>query len=138
MSILNLLLVTVLVGLSNGEEVTLTDVQFTGFIQAQEDGRIVLRYQAGDQHGALFTESISRIEFGYRRGEPFPLTVTLRSGQTLQLASDHRNFLRLRGKTENGEITISHPDPISTPIHVTTRAANRRDDLTIRFLEFRE
>ena len=138
MSILNLLLVTVLVGLTNGEEVTLTDAQFTGFIQAREDGRIVLRYQTGAQHGALFADSISRIDFGYRRGQPFPLTVTLRSGQTLQIASDHRNFLRLRGRTDNGEVTISHPDPLSSPIRLTTRAANRSDDLTIRFLEFRE
>jgi hypothetical protein len=137
MSIVNLVLVTVLVGLTNNTQVTLNDVQFSGFIELQQDGKLTLRYQQDGLHGALAVDAISRIDFGYERGEPFPLSVTLKNGQKLEVRTEYRKFLRLRGTTESGEITIFHPDPITGPLRLSTRGQNRKDDLTIQFLEFR-
>ena len=136
MSILNLVLISVVVGLTNNTQVTLNDAQFAGFIQARDDGRIVLMYRQERLHGTLFVEAIARIDLGYERGQPYPLTVTLKNGQILQVQSEYRNFLKVRGITDTGEVFIQHPDPISAPVEQRTRPANRENDLTIRFLEF--
>jgi len=63
------------------------------------------------------------------------MAVTLRTGQTLQVESEGRNFLSLRGKTDLGTVTIKHPDPISAPTRLTTHQADREKDLTIHYLE---
>jgi hypothetical protein len=113
--------VTVLVGLTNNTQVTINDAQFTGFIESRPDGTAVLRYQQEKLHGVMPVDSIARIDFGYRRGEPFPLSVTLRSGQKLEVWSEARNFVRVRGATETGEVVIVHPDPISIPLRLSTK-----------------
>ena len=136
MSIFNLVLISVVVGLTNNTQVTLNDAQFAGFIQARDDGRIVLMYRQDRLHGTLFVDAIARIDLGYERGQPYPLTVTLKNGQILQVQSEYRNFLKVRGITDTGEVFIQHPDPISVPVELRTRAANRENDLTIQFLEF--
>jgi hypothetical protein len=134
-SILNLLLITVIVGLSDGQQLALEDVQFTGFIESREDGA-VLSYRQEKFHGELSLNAIRRIDFGYERDNPFPLTVTLKSGQKLELRSARRDFVVLRGAAEGGAITIKHPDPIHGPLSLRTRRPNREDDLTIQYLEF--
>jgi len=81
-------------------------------------------------------KTISRIDFGrYIKGKPFPMTVTLRNGEKLQVESERRDFVTLKGKTDFGTVTINHPDPISTPLRLTTRKPNRKKDLTIQYLE---
>jgi hypothetical protein len=134
MSIFNLVLISVVVGLTDNTQVTLNDAQFTGFIQARDDGRIVLVYRQERLHGTMPVDVIARIDFGYERGQPFPLTLTLKNGQTLQVRSEYRNFLKVRGTNDIGEIIIQHPDPISGPVELSTRAPNRANDLTIQFL----
>jgi len=42
----------------------------------------------------------------------------------------------VRGKTNFGIVTIKHPDPLSAPLRLSTRSANRKNDLTIQYLEF--
>ena len=135
MSIFNLLLVTVLVGLTNNTQVSVTDPQFFGFIETR-DGRTFLRYQQDKLHGEMPVENIARIDFGYRRGQPFPLTLTLRDGRKLEVQSEYKNYVKLRGVTAVGEVWISHPDPVTVPLRLMSRAPNREDDLTIQFLEF--
>jgi hypothetical protein len=61
--------------------------------------------------------------------------ITLRNGQCLQVESERRDFVSVRGKTDFGTITIKHPDPISGPVRLSTRKADRKKDLTIRYLE---
>src|SRR5687768_7243522 len=102
MSILNFLLVTVLVGLTNGNQITIQDAQFVGFLESRDNGQIYLLYRQGDIHGELPADSIARIDFGYRRGQPFPLTVVLKNGQRMDVVSERRNFVRIRGTSENG------------------------------------
>jgi hypothetical protein len=93
-------------------------------------------YHQGDFHGEMPLKTIARIEFGvYKRGRPFSMTVTLRSGQTLQVESERRDFVSLRGKTDFGTILIKQPDPISPPTELTTKKPNRKKDLTIQYLE---
>ncbi len=137
MSILNFLLVTVLVGLINGNQVTIQDAQFLGFLESRDDGQTFLFYRQGAIHGQLSAESIARIDLGYRKGQPFPLTVTLKNGERMDLFSDRRDFVRIRGTGLTGGVTVQHPDPVAPPLRLTTRPANRADDLTIQFLEFR-
>jgi hypothetical protein len=81
-------------------------------------------------------KDISRIQFGpYKKGQPFSMIVTLRNGQTVHLESERRNYISLRGKTELGSVLINHPDPLSAPVKLTTHPSNRKQDLTIQYLE---
>src|SRR5262245_1486229 len=74
MPLLQLLMVTLVAGLTNGNQVTLQDPQFTGFIETRNDGQAFLLYRTDKLHGELPTASIARIDFGYSRGLPFLLT----------------------------------------------------------------
>jgi hypothetical protein len=82
-------------------------------------------------------KNVSRIDIGpYEKGRPYLLmTVTLRNGQVLELESARHAFVTVRGKTELGAVTINHPDPISAPVQLRTKPANRKKDLTIQYLE---
>jgi hypothetical protein len=125
----------ILVGLLDGKELTVQDPEFSGFI-AGRSGDAVLMYRQGDFHGEMPLKTIARIEFGaYKRGRAFSMTVTLRTGQTLQVESERRDFVLLRGKTDFGTILIRQPDPISTPPEVAIKRPNRKKDLTIQYLE---
>ena len=126
---------TIVVGLRNSQQLVVQDPQFTGFIDGH-NGDALLMYREGDFHGLIPLKNVSRIEFGpYRKGEPFAMTVTLRSGQTLCVHSEGSNYVSLRGKTDVGFVTIKHPDPISAPVKLTTHKADREKDLTIQYLE---
>src|SRR5262245_35868967 len=119
----------VVVGLTDGQQLVVDDPEFSGFIQGNSlDG--VLMYRHEKIHGQMPTRLISRIEFGeYRRGQPFALTVRLRSGQTLAVQSESRKFVTLRGRTDAGTVLIRHPDPTSTA-PTLRRAPSRAKDLT--------
>lgn len=145
MTILNLFLVLLLqapapgqkiiVGLKDGQELMMQDPEYTGFIDGHS-GDAVLMYHQGDFHGEMPLKTVARIEFGpYRKGRPFSMTVTLKSGQTIQVESERRDFLSLRGKTDFGVVTIKQPDPESSPVGLTTSKRNRKKDLTIQYLE---
>ena len=126
---------TIVVGLRNGQQLVVQDPQFTGFIDGH-NGDALLMYREGDFHGLIPLKSVCHIEFGaYRKGEPFAMTITLTSGQTLQVHSEGSNYISLRGKTDVGFVTIKHPDPISAPVKLTTHKADREKDLTIQYLE---
>ena len=125
-----------IVGLVDGQQLLVEDPRFSGFIETRgtEAG---LKYRQDRFHGELDLKSISRIDFGeYQRGKPFHLTVTLRSGQKIQVQSEGPKFLLVNGRTDAGPVTIKHPDPISSVVKVTTRPPNRKRDLTITYLEF--
>jgi hypothetical protein len=125
----------VLVGLVDGQELLLQDPEFSGFIEGR-NGDAVLMYHQADFHGEMPLRTIARVEFlPYKRGKPFSMTVTLRNGQTLQVESERRDYVSLRGKTDFGTITIKQPDPISVPVRLTARKADRKKDLTIQYLE---
>jgi hypothetical protein len=127
---------TVIVGLADGQQLVLQNPQFTGFIQNRE-GDAALMYRQTNFHGELSLKSISRIDFGeYRKGKPFPLTVTLKGGQKIQVDSERRDFLLIKGDTDLGRITVKHPDPLSVPVKLSTSRLNRKDSLTIVYLEF--
>ena len=127
---------TVIVGMGDGQQLVLENPSFSGFIEG-ENGEAVLTYRQENFHGELPLRSVSRIEFReYKRGRPFPLTVTLKNGQKLEVESERRDFVTLKGQTQFGSVTINHPDPISSTVRLTTRKPNRKDDLTIQFLEF--
>jgi len=128
--------VKVTVGMTNGQKIVIENPEFSGFIQGR-NGDAVLIYRQSKVHGQLPLPIISRIDFGaYKRGEPFALSITLKNGQNLHVESEYRNFVTLHGKTDVGLVTISHPDPISVPVKIRTKAPNRVDDLTIQYLEF--
>ena len=125
----------VVVGLEDGQQLTVSDPEFTGFIEGRS-GDAVLMYHQGNYHGEMPLKTVARIEFGpYRKGKPFALTVTLRNGQTLEVESERRDFVSLRGKTDYGTVTVRQPDPISGEVKLTTRKADRKKDLTIQYLE---
>jgi hypothetical protein len=42
----------------------------------------------------------------------------------------------IRGKTDFGTVTIKHPDPLSTALRITNRSPDRKNDVTIQYLEF--
>jgi hypothetical protein len=127
---------TVVVGLNDGMRLTVQDPEFSGFIEGRS-GDAVLMYREKDFHGEMPLKTVSRIEFGtYKRGKPFPLKVMLRSGEQLDVESERRDFMTLRGKTDFGTVTVRHPDPVSDPASLTTRKPNRKKDLTIQYLEF--
>jgi hypothetical protein len=126
----------VLVGLGDGRQLIVTSPEFTGFIEGR-GGEAVLMYRQENFHGEMPMSAISRIEFGeYRRNRPFPLTVTLKNGQKLEVQSERRDFVMLRGRTDFGTVTVKHPDPLASPVRLTTKKPNRKNDLTIQYLEF--
>lgn len=123
------------VGLQDGHEITVQDPVFSGFIEGHS-GEAVLTYREGRIHGEVPLKNVSRIEFGrYKKGKPFSLTVTLRNGQVLQVETERRNFVTLRGITDSGVVTIKQPDPPSGPVELDSNKANRKKDLTIQYLE---
>lgn len=127
---------TVVVGLGDGQQLVVENPEFSGFIEGRS-GDAVLMYRQANFHGEMPMRSISRIEFGaYKKGQPFPLTVTLKNGQKLEVVSERRDFVTLKGRTEFGTVTIKHPDPVSSPIQLGTKKPNRKNDLTIQYLEF--
>src|SRR5712692_1506555 len=145
MLILNLLLVLLLqtpapgqkvvVGLGDGQQIVLENPEFSGFIEGK-NGDAVLMYRQENFHGEMPMKTISRIEFGaYKKGKPVPMTVTLRNGQKLEVQSERRDFVTLKGKTDFGNVTIKHPDPTSAILKLTTKKPNRKKDLTIQYLE---
>jgi hypothetical protein len=126
----------VIVGLVDGQQLLVEDPHFSGFIETRgtEAG---LKYRQDRFHGDLDLKSISRVDFDeYQRGKPFHLTVTLRSGQKIQVQSEGPKFLLVKGRTDVGTVTIKHPDPISSVVKITSMAPNRKRDLTISYLEF--
>jgi hypothetical protein len=126
----------VVVGLADGRQVLVDNPEFTGFIQGSS-ANTFLMYRQERLHGQMPTSSISRIEFGkYQRGKPFALIVTLKNGQKIDVQSEHRDFVTVKGKTATGEVFIKHPDPIATPARLSARKRDRGKDLTIQFLEF--
>jgi hypothetical protein len=126
----------VIVGLVDGQQLLVQDPHFSGFIETRGTDA-GLKYRQDRFHGDLDLKSVSRVDFAeYQRGRPFHLTVTLRNGQKVQVESDGPKFLVVKGKTDDGTVTIKHPDPISSVVKVTTKAPNRKRNLTIRYLEF--
>jgi hypothetical protein len=144
MSILNVLLAfllqapapTVIVGLVDGQQLVLENPDFSGFIETR-DSDVMLMYRQAMFQGEMSLRSVSRIDFGvYQKGKPFPLIVTLRNGQKI-LVESRKDFLMLKGRTDLGSVTIKHPDPLSSHLKVSTKKPNRKNDLTILFLEIR-
>jgi len=128
--------VRVTVGLTDGQRIVIENPEFSGFIQGR-NGEAVLIYREAKFHGQLPIPIISKIEFGaYKRGEPFAMFVTLKDGQNLHVESEYRSYVTLRGRTDLGMVTITHPDPTSFPVKITSKKPNRVHDLTIQYLEF--
>jgi hypothetical protein len=145
MSIVNLILIfllqapplgqKVVVGLLDGRQIVMDNPEFTGFIEGR-NGDAILMYRQQKFHGEMPMKTISRIDFGeYEKGKPFSLTVTLRNGQKIQVESERRAFVTLKGNTDLGTVTIKHPDPTLPPVKLTTKKSNRKNDLTIQYLE---
>src|SRR5688572_17114883 len=126
----------VVVGLLDGQQLALTNPNFTGFIESRDGGEPVLIYRQKNFRGELKLSSIQRIDLAYRNGRAFLLKVTLRTGQTLEVESTARDFVTVKGMTDHGPITVNHPDPISPAMRLSTKAPNRKDHLTIQYLEF--
>ena len=125
----------VTVGLGDGQQLVIENPEFSGFIDGRA-GDAVLMYRQQNFHGELPLRTISRIEFGeYKKGGPYPMTVTLKNGQKLEVQSERRDFMTVKGKTDFGTVTVKHPDPSSAPIKITTKSPNRKKDLTILYLE---
>jgi len=126
----------VIVGLDDGRQVAVENPVFSGFIEGR-NGDAVLMYRQDRVHGEMPVSTVSRIDFGlYEKGKPFPLTVTLRNGQKVEVQSERRDFVTVKGKTDFGTVTIKHPDPISAPVKLSTKKPDRKKDLTIHYLEF--
>jgi hypothetical protein len=127
---------TVVVGLGDGQQLVVQNPEFSGFIEGRS-GDAVLMYRQENFHGEMPMKTIARIEFlPYKKGKPFPMTVTLKNGQKLEVESERRDFFTVKGKTDFGTITIKHPDPVSTPVKLTTKKPNRKNELTVQYLEF--
>ena len=127
---------TVVVGLGDGQQIVLNTADFSGFIEGRNRDAVLI-YRQDNFHGEMPLNTVSKIEFGaYKRGQPFPMTVTLRSGQKLEVQSERRDFVMVKGKTDFGSVTIKHPDPISPALRLSSKKPNRKDDLTIQYLEF--
>jgi hypothetical protein len=60
----------------------------------------------------------------------------LKNGQKIEVESERRDALMVQGRTDTGTVVIKHPDPLNAPRRLGARKPNRRDDLTIRYLEF--
>ena len=126
----------VLVGLGDGQQIVVQNPEFAGFIEGRS-GEAVLMYRQENFHGEMPTKTISRIEFlPYKKGKPFPMTVTLKNGQKLDVESERRDFFTVKGKTDFGTVTIRHPDPVSSIVKITTKKPNRKNELTVQYLEF--
>lgn len=126
----------VIVALNDGQKLLVENPEFSGFIESR-NGEPVLMYRQENFHGEITLSAISRIEFReYRRGRPFALSLTLRNGQKLEVQSERRNFVSVKGRTEFGNVTINHPDPPSSSLRPSTSKPNRKNDLTIQYLEF--
>ena len=126
----------VVVGLIDGQKVVVHNPKFNGFIRGQ-DGEIVLTYRLNHVHGQMPASVICKIEFGfYNKRRPFPMTVTLKNGQRLEVEGTGSNYVTLDGDTDIGAVRIKHPDPISTPLRLTKKIPNRSRDLSIQYLEF--
>jgi hypothetical protein len=127
---------TVVVGLDDGMKVTFDAPDFSGFIDGHSMDAVLL-YREKRFHGEMPLKTISRIDFGrYKKGKPFQLKVTLHSGDELNVETERRDFVTIRGKTDLGTVTIKHPDPISAPVKLSTGKPNRKKSLTIQYLEF--
>lgn len=127
---------TVIVGLGDGQQLVIENPEFSGFIEGR-NGDAVLMYRQQNFHGEMPVRAVSRIEFReYEKGKSFPMTVTLKNGQKLEVHSERRDFVTLKGATQFGRVTINHPDPVSSTVKLGTKRSNRKDDLTIQFLEF--
>ena len=127
---------TVIVGFTDGARVVIANPEFTGFIRGSGKDT-VLFYRQRHIHGQMPADLLAKIEFGiYKRGQPFAMTLTLRSGQTLQVESEYSDFISLRGDTVVGPVAIKHPDPISPPLHISRQSPDRKKNLTIQYLEF--
>ncbi len=127
---------TVVVGLGDGQQLVIENPEFSGFIEGR-NGDAVLMYRQINFHGEMPVKTVSRIEFGeYKKGRPFEMTVTLRNGQKLDVHSERRDFVTVKGKTEFGTVTIKHPDPVSSSVKLNTKKPDRKNDLSIRYLEF--
>jgi hypothetical protein len=127
---------TVIVGLNDGAKVRVEAPDFSGFIDGRGSDALLL-YREKTVHGEMPVKTIARIDFGpYKKGKPFELKVTLRNGDEVNVKTERRNFITIRGKTDRGNVTIKHPDPVSGTVKLTTRAPNRKKDLTIQYLEF--
>ena len=126
----------VVVGLVDQQQVLVENPRFSGFIQTRS-GESVLMYRQENFHGEMPVRSIARIDFGeYRRGMPLQLTVTLKNGQKLEVQTERRDVLMVQGRTDTGMVVIKHPDPLNAPQRLGGRKPNRREDLTISYLEF--
>lgn len=126
----------VVVGLENGQEVTIQDPVFSGFIEGRS-GEALLTYHEGSVHGQIPLKNVARIEFRpYKSGKPFSLTVTLKNGQSLEVETERKDYVSVHGNTDAGAVTINQPDPLSGASELTTKKANRKKDLTIQYLEF--
>ena len=127
---------TIIVGLVDGRQLVLESPDFSGFIETRA-GDAVLMYRQEKFQGEMSLRSVSRIDFAdYKKSKPFPVTVTLRNGQKIEVQT-RRDFIVLKGRTDLGTVTIKHPDPLSTTVKLRTRKPNRQSDLTIQFLEIR-
>ncbi len=126
---------SVVVGLKDGQTLAIDNPQFTGFIETRDNGGVLL-YRQKDFHGELKLDTIQRIDFGYKKGRPYRLVVTLNNGKTLVVESDKRVFVMLKGATDTGAVTIKNPDPIAGTVRISTSAENRKHDQTIQYLEF--
>src|SRR5437879_4739951 len=90
----------VVVGLNDGMRVTVETPDFSGFIEGKGADAVLL-YHVKTLHGEMPLKTISRIDFGrYQKGKPFQLKVTLRNGNELDVESERREFLTIRGKTD--------------------------------------
>jgi hypothetical protein len=130
-----LLALTVVVGLTDGQQLVVENPRFNGFIETR-DGDAVLLYRQKNFSGEMKLSSVQRIDLGYVKGKPMLLTVTLKNGQKLSLESSSRNFVTVNGQTDTGAVSIKHPDPVSLPLGLSIRNRDRKADLTIQFLEF--
>ena len=127
---------TVIVGLVDNRQLVVEDPQFSGFIKMR-DNDAVLMYRQKSLHAELSVKSISRVDFGeYKKGGPFQLTITLRNGQKLEVQSERRDVLMVQGRSDGGTVTVKHPDPLSSVVKITTQKTDRKDGLTIAYLEF--
>ncbi len=127
----------VVVGLTDGQQLSIANPVFGGFIETRAEGEPFLLYRQANLHGEISTRSVARIDFEkYKKGKPLSMKVTLKNGQTMEVQSDRRDFVTLKGGSNIGMITVRHPDPISPEMKLSTRKPNRKDDLTIQYLEF--
>ena len=126
----------VVVGLVDGQQLAVESPQFNGFIESRDSGEPVLLYRQKEFRGEMNISAIQRIDILRQDGSAFLLTVCLRNGQRITVDSDRRPFVIVQGVTDTGTVTINHPNPIYPALRIRTRPANRKHDLTIRYLEF--